>query len=63
MVAIAGEIKFPDWEWAEWLDGYVAFTQGGCLFRLQIKNGSKLFEESLIHDFNGYKFEELEAPY
>lgn len=57
------EIEFPDWEWAEWLEGYVAFAKGGCLFRLQLKNGSKLFEGLLIHDFNGYKFEELEAPY
>lgn len=57
------EIAFPDWEWAELIGRQVAFSRGGCLYRVQIKNRDKLVAERLIHDFNGYTFEEREAPY
>jgi hypothetical protein len=57
------ELKFHNWEWAEWLNGYIVFAKEGCLYRVQIKNQEDLGEEMLVHDFNGYKFEKTEAPY
>lgn len=57
------EFDFPDWEWAEWTGRNIAFARDGRLFRIGIRNAEELSDESLIHDFNGYKFEQIEAPY
>lgn len=53
----------PDWEWAEYLDDSLYFAEKGCLFELPIAAASKLAEPILVHDFNPYHFEALQAPY
>ena len=57
------EFDFPVWEWAEWAGDDIAFAREGCLFRIGIRNAEELSAESLIHDFNGHNFEQIEAPY
>ena len=56
-------ISQPDWEWAEWMDNAIMYTEFGKLFKLIIKNTHELKSSVLIHDFNDYKFKELLAPY
>lgn len=51
------------WEWADWLDNAIVFAEDGCLYKILIENSNKLGEAQLIHDFNGYKFENRQAPY
>lgn len=63
LISNAGTVaNYPDWEWAELVNGYIAFAKRGSLFRISIQNDCDLGDESLIHDFNEYKFEQLEAP-
>ncbi len=56
-------ISFPDWEWADWVDDSIYYASKGALYRLNIKSSNKFNDPKLIHDFNDYKFEELQAPY
>jgi len=53
----------PDWEWAERTGDSICFAKNGRLFRIIIKKDKDVGEETLVHDFNDYKFEKLEAPY
>ena len=48
----------PGWEWVEWVDDALVYSERGCLWRTQ--PGA---EPALIHDFNGAQFERLVAPY
>lgn len=64
LISDAGNrFEFPDWEWAEWLGDHIAFAKDGCLFRTAIVSKNEISNGSLIHDFNHYTFEPLEAPY
>ena len=64
MVNEDGELlTFPDWEWAEWVDGHVLYAEGGKLFRRSVLSSRKLGLPSVIHDFNPYTFCPLAAPY
>ena len=64
LISDAGDqLEFPAWEWAEWLGDHIAFAKDGCLFRTTIESKNEISAESLIHDFNYYTFEPLEAPY
>lgn len=56
-------IEHPEWQWADWLDDTLAYSEKGCLFRQKIDPYGKLMEPILLHDFNDYKFQVLEAPY
>jgi hypothetical protein len=60
---VGTEIARPDWEWAERLNGEVAYAAGGRLFRRVIRDSETLGVEKLVHDLNGYEFEAFEAPY
>lgn len=55
-------IRKPGWEWAD-LDGVrIAWAEKGQLCAAHL-NPSGLAAETLLHDFNDYKFEAIEAPY
>lgn len=55
-------LAFPEWEWADYVDGRLVFAVEGQLRAAQLGRG-KLFGEKLLHDFNEMKFEALAAPY
>ncbi|HEX2641239.1 MAG TPA: hypothetical protein VHL50_11725, partial [Pyrinomonadaceae bacterium] len=57
------ESVHQDWEWAERLGGSVVYAKHGCLYRAVLKNSKSIGDEELVHDFNGYTFEMIEAPY
>lgn len=53
---------FPEWEWADFLDGRLVWAAEGRLHTARLGRG-KLFGEKLLHDFNDMKFERIVAPY
>jgi hypothetical protein len=55
-------LHLHDWEWADWDRGAVVWAQDGKIFRSRLIAGEGVAPE-LVHDFNGYKFEAIEAPY
>lgn len=55
-------LAFPDWEWADFVDGRLVFVVEGQLKAAQLGRG-KLSNEKLLHDFNDMKFEAIAAPY
>ena len=55
-------LTFPEWEWADYVDGRLAFAIGGQLRAARLDRG-KLSSEKLLHDFNDMKFEAIAAPY
>ncbi|MCH9655770.1 MAG: hypothetical protein K0U86_13970 [Planctomycetes bacterium] len=56
-------IAKPDWEWADWVDDSITYVEQGCLYQIEIVDSDQLGEAKLLHDFNGYKFEAIMAPY
>jgi len=55
-------LVFPEWEWADFVDGRLVFAVEGKLCAARLARG-KLVGEKLLHDFNGMKFEAIAAPY
>lgn len=55
-------LAFPEWEWADYVDGRLVFAVEGQLRTAQLGRG-KLASEKLLHDFNDMKFEAITAPY
>lgn len=55
-------LAFPEWEWADYVDGRLVFAVEGLLKSARLGRG-KLSSEKLLHDFNNMKFEALVAPY
>lgn len=55
-------LEFPDWEWADWDRGALVWAEEGKLFRSPLPAAEEL-QPAVIHDFNKYEFEPLEAPY
>ena len=53
----------PHWEWAEWADNQIYYAEKGILYKLKIQTSNKLTEAKLLHNFNDYKFEYIQAPY
>ena len=51
------------WEWADLVDNALVFAEDGCLYKIKVENRNDLSEANLLHDFNGYKFENKQAPY
>ncbi|MDO3383763.1 hypothetical protein [Gilvimarinus algae] len=58
-----GMFSKPNWEWAEWVDGSIVYAESGCLYRVVIIDPNQFGEPKLLHDFNEYEFEDVEAPY
>ena len=58
----SGILAFPEWEWADFVDGRLVFAVEGQLLSAQLGRG-KISGEKLLHDFNNMKFEAIVAPY
>ncbi len=59
---IGASLSFPEWEWAEWVDGRLVFATEGKLFTAGLA-ARGLTREKLLADFNEMKFERRVAPY
>lgn len=55
-------LAFPEWEWADVVDGRLIFASEGRLCVASLRSG-KFVGEKVLHDFNGMKFEAITAPY
>jgi hypothetical protein len=55
--------EFRSWEWCEWLNNNIVWSENGCLFRASLEDQNSIGKPSLIYDFNQKKFEERVAPY
>lgn len=55
-------LAFPEWEWADFVDGRLVWACDGQLRTAGLANG-KLSGEKMIYDFNDMKFEAKIAPY
>ncbi len=55
-------LAFPEWEWADCVDGRLIFACEGRLCAAKLQRG-KFVGEKVLHDFNGMKFEAIAAPY
>jgi hypothetical protein len=55
-------LAFPEWEWADFVDGRLVWANEGQLRSAFLSKG-KLLNEKLLHDFNAMKFEAVAAPY
>lgn len=55
-------LVFPEWEWADYVDGRLVFAVDGQL-RVARLGRKKLCGEKVLYDFNGMKFQALTAPY
>lgn len=55
-------IEQPDWEWAEWDRGALVWAEHGKLCRAPLPDKATL-APTLVHDFSGYTFEAVKAPY
>lgn len=55
-------LAFPEWEWADFIDGRLVFAVEGKLCAARLGRG-KLVGEKILYDFNGMKFEAIAAPY
>ncbi|PYJ80682.1 MAG: hypothetical protein DME22_23650 [Verrucomicrobia bacterium] len=53
---------FPEWEWADFVDGRLVWTSEGQLRAARLGRG-KLLGEKVLHDFNDMKCESIAAPY
>jgi len=54
-------LAFPEWEWADWVDGCLVFATAGQLRVAQLGRG-KMAGERLLEDFNDMKFRAIAAP-
>jgi hypothetical protein len=62
-VKAGNEIAFPAWEWADWDNNRLFWAERGCLFCADLIGTKGLGPATMLHDFNGYNFEPIEAPY
>ena len=63
---IAGDntVYFSDhWECADVIGNTIYFTELGLLMCIEVTSDPGNLEEKIIHDFSGYQFEAIEAPY
>lgn len=56
-------LKCPDWEWADWDRRALVWAEHGRLFRARLARKKEIVSPKLLHDFNAYSFEPIEAPY
>jgi hypothetical protein len=55
-------LAFPEWEWADFVDGRLVWTADGQMRAARLGLG-KLLSDKLLYDFNCMKFEAIAAPY
>ncbi len=53
----------PTWEWAEVDGNQLLWSERGCLYQGGSKSDDPVGRRKLLHDFNGYRFQEAVAPY
>jgi hypothetical protein len=53
----------PGWEWAEWDRRRLVWAEKGCLFSAGLDREQGVGTATLLHDFNGMRFEAIAAPY
>jgi len=53
----------PYWEWAEWIENTLYWSEKGCLYEAQLGENNKIGIASLIYDFNPEVYVKREAPY
>lgn len=56
-------LAMPAWEWSDVDHGQLVWAERGCLYRASGNDHDPLHGRKLLHDFNQYRFEEIEAPY
>jgi len=57
------EISCKDWEWADYFQDRLIYASKGCLYRTTAQAVLNADEPQLLHDFNGYTFDAIKAPY
>lgn len=55
-------LTFPEWEWADFVDGRLVWATEGKLCAAKLGPGT-LLGINVLRDFNEMKFEALAAPY
>ena len=55
-------LVYPEWQWADYVDGRLVFAVEGQL-RSAFLDGGKISDEKLLYDFNDMKFQAIAAPY
>ena len=55
-------LAFPDWEWADFVDGRLVWAVEGRLMAGRLGQG-QIPDQKLLYDFNEMKFEAVVAPY
>jgi hypothetical protein len=55
-------LAYPEWQWADYVDGRLVFAVEGQLRAAHLGQG-KLSDEKLLHDFNDMTFQAIAAPY
>jgi hypothetical protein len=55
-------LSFPEWEWADFVDGRLVWAVEGQLMEGQLDRG-QISNQKLLHDFNKMKFKAIAAPY
>lgn len=55
-------LAFPEWEWADYIDGRLTWAVEGKLMAGRLGRG-QISSQKLLYDFNGMKFEAVTAPY
>ncbi|HUR45603.1 MAG TPA: hypothetical protein VMZ27_06935 [Candidatus Saccharimonadales bacterium] len=55
-------LTFPEWEWADFVDGRLVWAVEGKLCTARLGAG-RLLGERVLHDFNEMKFQAIAAPY
>jgi hypothetical protein len=55
-------LAFPEWEWADYMDGRLVWAVEGQLRAAHLGRGN-LLREKVLYDFNDMKFQPIAAPY
>jgi hypothetical protein len=55
-------LAFPEWEWADYVDGRLVWAVDGQLRAAGLGRGN-LLREKVLYNFNHMKFEAIAAPY
>lgn len=63
IVSEAQSIELDAWEWCEIVNGYLCWSEKGCLFQVLIDEGMNIAAPTLIYDFKDEKYVGTCAPY
>lgn len=65
LIDTSSDIEIPcnGWEWADYFQDKLVYASKGGLYRTTIQAVLNADEPQLLHDFNGYTFNAIKAPY